>query len=79
MVAKKAAKSRRAGARELVDTGRDTRYAKRDEQGQWTEMADTGRSQRADRAKAAKKTVSPGYGDQGDQKRRVVKRAGKKR
>ena len=74
----KATRTRRADKRELNDTGRDTRYAKRDGQGQWTEMDDTGQSQRADRARKATTTVSAGYGDQGDQ-RRVVKRAGKKR
>lgn len=78
-MAKKATKTRKAGARERIDTGRDTRYAKRDAQGQWTEMADAGRSQRADRATKAKRTVPSGYGDQGDQAPRVVKRAAKKR
>ena len=78
--AKRTAKSTRpAGQRERLNTGRDTRYAKRDAQGQWTEMDDTTRSQRADRARRAKRTVPSGFGDQGDQARRPVKRASKKR
>jgi hypothetical protein len=52
-----------AGKRELLRTGTDARYAKRDAQGQCAEMDDLGRSQRADRAKTAKKTVGSGYGD----------------
>jgi hypothetical protein len=53
--------------REKIDTGSDKRYVKRDEQGQFKESDDIGRSQAADRAHAAKTEVKPGYGDQGDQ------------
>lgn len=66
------------GRRELLRTGSDTRYAKRDAGGQWTEMDDVGKSQRADKARKAKTTVPPGYGDKGDQ-RAPAKRAAKKK
>jgi hypothetical protein len=76
-MAKKTAK-KSTGKRELLNTGTDARYAKRDAGGQWTEMDDVGRSQKADKAKKAKTTVKPGYGDEGDQKP-AAKRAAKKR
>jgi hypothetical protein len=75
-MAKKTAKS--TSKRELLKTGTDARYAKRDAAGQWTAMDDVGRSQKADKAKRAKTTVTSGYGDQGDQKR-TTKRAAQKR
>ena len=75
--AKKAAK-KSTSRRELLRTGTDVRYAKRDAAGQWSEMDDVGRSQRADRVRKTKTTVPSGLGDQGDQKR-PVKRAAKKR
>lgn len=77
--AKKAAAKRASSKRELLNTGTDLRYAKRDASGQWTEMADVARSQRADRAKQARTVVTSGHGDQGDLPRRAVKRAAKKR
>jgi hypothetical protein len=48
----------------------DARYVKRDSKGRIKESDDVGRSQTADRRKKAKRTVKPGYGDQGDQKRK---------
>ena len=75
--AKKTA-TKSTGRRELLQTGTDARYAKRDAEGQWTEMDDVSKSQRADRARKAKTTVSSGFGDPGDQ-RRPTKRAAKKR
>jgi hypothetical protein len=74
---KKTAK-KSVGRRELLRTGTDARYAKRDAGGHWTEMDDVGKSQRADKARKAKTVVSSGYGDQGDQKT-PAKRAAKKR
>ena len=68
--AKKAAKS--SSRRESIDTGTDARYAKRTARGRFKEMDDVGRSQRTDKAKAAKKAVPSGYGDQGD--RRIAKK-----
>ena len=70
-------RTRSTTKRELIAPRGDARYAKRDAQGQWAEMDDVGRSQRADRARTAKRTVKPGFGDQGDQKRPA--RAAKKR
>ena len=62
---KKATKSRR----ELIDTGRDKRFVRRDEKGQFKEVADVGRSLTNDRKQQAKTKVPPGQGDRGDQKR----------
>jgi hypothetical protein len=80
-MAKKATKKtakRSTTKRESINTGTDARYVKRSADGTFKESDDVGRSQRADRARTAKKTVKAGYGDQGDQKR-VGKRAAKKR
>jgi hypothetical protein len=52
--------------RELIDTGRDKRYVRRDEKGRFDEVVDMGRSLAADRRSKAKTKVRPGYGDQGD-------------
>jgi hypothetical protein len=56
--------------RELIDTGRDKRYVRRDEKGRFDEVVDVGKSLAADRRQHSKKTVPPGQGDRGDQKRR---------
>lgn len=56
--------------RKLVDTGKDKRYVRRDEQGQFGEVDDVGRSLSQDVRRAAKTKVPPGQGDKGDQKRR---------
>jgi hypothetical protein len=56
--------------RELIDTGRDKRFVRRDEKGQFDEEVDVGKSLAADRRQHSKKTVPPGQGDRGDQKRR---------
>jgi hypothetical protein len=56
--------------RELVDTGRDKRFVRRDDQGQFKDVADVGRSLAQDRLQAAKNKVPPGQGDRGDQKRK---------
>jgi hypothetical protein len=55
--------------RELIDTGTDKRYVRRDEKGQFKESDDVGRSLAADRRTQAKTTVKSGQGDRGDQKR----------
>jgi hypothetical protein len=57
------------GDRELIDTGTDKRYVRRDEQGQFEESDDVGRSLAQDVKKAAKTKVKSGQGDRGDQKR----------
>lgn len=56
--------------RELIDTGSDKRYVRRDEKGQFDEVADVGRSLAQDVKQAAKTEVPPGQGDRGDQKRK---------
>jgi hypothetical protein len=56
--------------RELIDTGTDKRYVRRDEQGRFEESDDVGRSLSQDVKKAAKTTVRSGQGDRGDQKRK---------
>ena len=61
---------KRKSGRELVDTGRDKRFVRRDEQGQFEEVDDVGRSLAADRRQKAKHTVPPGQGDRGDQETR---------
>ena len=56
--------------RELIDTGTDKRYVRRDNEGRFKESADVGKSLAADRRTKAKTTVKAGQGDRGDQKRR---------
>jgi hypothetical protein len=55
--------------RELIDTGTDKRYVRRDEQGRFKESDDVGRSLTTDRRRRATHEVSPGQGDRGDQRR----------
>ena len=52
--------------RELIDTGTDKRYVRRDEQGQFSESDDVGRSSAADQRRDAKSKSKPGQGDRGD-------------
>ena len=60
---------RKTSKRELIDTGSDKRYVRRDDQGQFDKEADVGRSLTQDRKKHAKTVVESGQGDRGDQKR----------
>ena len=55
--------------RELIDTGTDKRYVRRDEEGRFKESDDVGRSLAADRRNKAKAVAKPGQGDRGDKKR----------
>jgi hypothetical protein len=55
--------------RELIDTGTDKRYVRRDSKGQFKESDDQGRSLSQDVRREAKTKVKPGQGDRGDQKR----------
>ena len=57
------------GKRELIDTGTDKRYVRRDEKGQFKESDDVGRSLAADRRQTAKTETKSGQGDKGDRKR----------
>ena len=52
--------------RELIDTGTDKRYVRRDEQGQFKESDDVGRSLKTDVRRKAKKQAKKGQGDRGD-------------
>ena len=52
--------------RELIDTGTDKRYVRRDEQGQFKESVDVGRSSAQDQKRAAKTKSKKGEGDRGD-------------
>jgi hypothetical protein len=63
---KKATKSHR----ELIDTGTDKRYVRRNEEGEFDEVTDVGRSLARDRQQEAKTKVPPGQGDRGDQEQR---------
>ena len=58
-----------SGKRELIDTGSDKRYVRRDDKGQFKESDDQGRSLSQDIKRKAKTTVKSGQGDRGDQKR----------
>lgn len=52
--------------RELIDTGKDKRYVRRDDQGRFKEVVDVGKSLSADRRTKAKTKAKPGEGDRGD-------------
>jgi hypothetical protein len=65
-MAKKESKSHR----ELIDTGKDKRFVRRDDKGQFEDVVDVGRSLARDRQQQSKTTVPPGQGDRGDQKRK---------
>lgn len=55
--------------RELIEpTPDDKRYARRDEDGKFTEQADVGRSSAQDQKRKAKTTSTPGQGDRGDRR-----------
>jgi hypothetical protein len=54
--------------RELIDTGTDKRYVRRDAKGQFKESDDQGRSLAQDVKHKAKTKVKSGQGDRGDQK-----------
>lgn len=57
-----------SGKRERISPRGDTRYVRRDAQGQFKESDDAGRSQKADRRTQAKTSVKSGYGDRGDRR-----------
>ena len=56
--------------RELIDTGTDKRFVRRNEKGQFDDVVDVGRSLANDRKQQAKTKVPPGQGDRGDQKKK---------
>jgi len=56
-----------AKKRELLDTGTDKRYIRRDNRGRFTDdQVDVGRSLTDDRRRHAKTVSEPGQGDKGD-------------
>lgn len=61
MVTKKASR-----VRELIDTGTDKRYVRRDEKGRFKESDDVGRSLSRDVRQRAKTMAKKGQGDRGD-------------
>lgn len=65
-------KSSGSGKRELIEPNAgDKRFVRRSASGRFTsEQDDVGRSLRQDVRKPAKRTVSSGHGDEGDQARR---------
>ncbi len=66
---KKTAAKKVSSKRELIDTGSDKRYVRRNAEGQFKESDDVGRSLSQDRRRKAKTVVPSGQGDRGDQKR----------
>jgi hypothetical protein len=72
-VKKTTTKRKKAGKRELIDTGRDKRYMRRDEQGQFDQSDDVGRSLASDRRRKAEAIAKPGQGDKGDRAPRKKK------
>ena len=52
--------------RERIDTGNDERYVRRDDQGQFKESEDVGRSSAQDQKRDAEHTTRSGQGDRGD-------------
>jgi hypothetical protein len=57
-----------ASKRELIDTGTDKRFVRRDKDGKFKQSADVGKSLTADRRQKAKTEVKSGQGDRGDRK-----------
>lgn len=56
-----------AKKRELLDTGTDKRYIRRDDQGRFTDdQVDVGKSLAADRRQHSETPAKPGQGDRGD-------------
>jgi hypothetical protein len=56
--------------RELIDTGADKRYVRRDSKARFNESDDVGRSLAADRRQKAKTVAMSGQGDKGDRQRK---------
>jgi hypothetical protein len=57
---------RTAAKRELINTGTDKRYVRRDQSGKFKESDDVGRSLAQDQLRKAKTRVRSGQGDKGD-------------
>lgn len=57
---------RTTAKRELINTGTDKRYVRRDASGRFKESDDVGRSLARDRQRRARTKAKPGQGDKGD-------------
>jgi hypothetical protein len=57
---------RAGGRRELIDTGRNKMYGRRDEHGRFSEMDGVSRSLASDRKRQALRRAPRGQGDRGD-------------
>ena len=62
-----AEKKKHDSGRELIDTGTDKRFVRRDDQGKFSESDDVGKSLAQDVRQHAKTKVKKGQGDRGDQ------------
>ena len=60
------ATKKKASARELIDTGTDKRYVRRDEKGQFKESDDVGRAAAQDQKRRSNTKPKRGEGDKGD-------------
>jgi hypothetical protein len=60
------ANQKSSSKRELINTGTDKRYVRRDEKGQFKESDDQGRSLSSDARQHAKTKSKSGQGDRGD-------------
>jgi hypothetical protein len=60
------ARQESAMPRELIDTGTDKRFVRRDKQGQFKESDDVGRSLAQDQKRDSKTKPKKGEGDKGD-------------
>ncbi|MET0272699.1 MAG: hypothetical protein ABW360_06880 [Phenylobacterium sp.] len=52
--------------RELIDTGTDKRFVRRDEKGRFKDVVDVGKSLAADQRQHSKTPAKAGQGDKGD-------------
>jgi hypothetical protein len=65
-----AARKKAAAKRQLIDTGSNKLYVRRNKRGtSFKEVEDVGRSLAQDRRRRAKKVAKPGQGDKGDRRR----------
>jgi hypothetical protein len=70
MAAKKKAAGKRAVKRELIDTGTNKLFVRRNARGtSFKEVEDVGRSLAQDRRRKAKTVAKRGQGDRGDRRR----------
>jgi hypothetical protein len=63
-----ATKKKGTSKRQLINTGSDKRFVRRDRQGQFKESDDVGKSLSSDRRRKAKTTAKAGQGDKGDRR-----------